>query len=103
MRTVSKTALVTPPETLTLDVDGELITLDESFMDFTDLTPDELAVIDVVSSKWRMTDDGEPTAGLVALSIYMKMSRGRDWHKPHVDAIVPLLVAWLTDNLEVVG
>lgn len=94
-----KTALATP-EVLILDVEGEQITLDESSMDFSDLTEDEIQTISKMIERGPLFDQGEPTPIGVAVFIFVKLARGREWGAEHFKAVVPLLTSWLTDELE---
>lgn len=89
-------------ESITLDVAGELITVDEAFCDFSDLTPAEIRVLaSVYDTAGRiLDDDGEPTPLGVAFFIWVKLARSRDWDRRHFDAVMPLLVSWLTGTLE---
>jgi hypothetical protein len=97
-----KTALATDEPVLILEVDGEHIRLDPALID-SPLTPDEAEQVRLMSIATRrklVDEDGQPTAGMVAISLYVRLARGRDWGRGHLNAVMPLLLAWLTDNLE---
>ena len=85
-------------DTLTLTVDDENIILDESFMDFSDFTLAEAALIAGTAGS-RLAIDGQPTAGATALMLTVKLARHRDWNPDQTAAVFALLTAWLTDNL----
>jgi hypothetical protein len=85
-------------DTLTLEVDGEQVVLDESFMDFSDFTLTEAALI-AGSVGGRLVVDGQPSAGATALMLTVKLARHRSWNSDQVTAVFALLTAWLTDSL----
>lgn len=95
------TGLSGASEKLVIDVDGELVTVDESTLDFSDLTVDELQFLGRnIGPGWHQ--DGDPTAGMVATMIAVKLRRGRNWTADHVEAVITVLLAWLTDDLELI-
>jgi hypothetical protein len=87
-------------DALILDVDGELIEIDEAFMDFSDLTPTEVAAINLLIGETKL---GDPSPFSVAVFLFVKLARGREWGKPHFEAVVPLLTAWLNGQLVEAG
>lgn len=90
----------TTPEELVLDVDGEQIVIDESFLDFSDLSAEEAKSISTLAETVPLFDGDEPTPLGVAVFIYTKASRGREWGADHFKTVVGLLVSWLTGTLE---
>ena len=86
-------------ERLIIEVDGEQIAVDESTMDFSDLTADEIRFVHDAFGASLLGEDGEPTADVAAAFITLKLARGRGWTQAHIEAVLTLLHAWLTDNL----
>lgn len=90
---------ITPDEVLVIEVGDERIAIDETYMDFSDLTPEEMVFV-AGTVAGRMLKDGEPTAGATAVLLAVKLSRGRDWDKDTLKEVITLLIAWLTNELE---
>jgi hypothetical protein len=85
-------------EVIRLEIEGESIVIDESFMDFSDFSPSEIMAVKNALGK-GLLKDGEPTAGSTAVMLTIKLSRGRKWEPETIAEVINLLTAWLTDNL----
>lgn len=99
MRTAVATA---DHEALILEVDGDQVVIDESVLDFSDLTVQEINTISKLIDHGPLFDEGEPTPLGVATFIFVKLARTREWGESHFAAVVPLLTSWLIDDLELI-
>lgn len=91
---------MTDTDTLIIDLDGELIPIDESTLDFSDFSPAESELIARMFGGALLDDDGNPPPAVIATFITIKLVRTRSWSKDQLDAVLELLVAWLTNQLE---
>lgn len=91
----------TGPEELTIEIDGESVVLDQELIE-SPLTPEEWDKLAHLKAPLHtLTDeDGEPTVGMAALYLSVKLMRGKPhWTQDHFIALFELLTAWLSNNL----